>query len=67
MKYCPVGVGSSGAPMPAGKSNIGLPLSKTSRCMVVRLTTMAYVVVDSVTSLWRTQIVDPLGRWARRT
>ena len=67
MKYCPGGVGSSGAPMPAGKSKICAPFSNTCRCIVVRLTTMAYGVLDSVTSLWRTQIVDPLGRWARRT
>ena len=32
-----------------------------------RLTTMAYGVLPSVTSFWRTQMVEPLGRWANRT
>ena len=33
MKYCPVGVGSSGAPMPAGKSRTALPSRYTTRCI----------------------------------
>jgi len=60
MKYCPVGVGSSGRRCRREVEDLRA-LSKTCRCMVVRLTTMAYVVVDSVTSLWRTR---SLTRWA---
>ena len=34
---------------------------------MVRFTTTEYGVLDRVTSLCCTQVVDMLGRWARRT
>src|ERR1700678_2232060 len=67
MKKCPIGVGSSGVPTPAGADKTFRSSSYSDRRVVVRLMTIRYAVVRSVTSRVRSHAVAPSGRWARRT